>query len=337
MSSYTLRGSAELDAKIDAGLQRIAEVASPYCQAGVLLGGYGRGEGTPFIHPDRSQSPFNDYDLVVVIDKLDGNIRQTLQVLEKQLTAELGLPVDLYPYPKAALPKCEFSLLNYEMKWSHKVVWGDQSILTTMPEYPHNAIPFSEGTRLLMNRGKLLLDIKQRLAKPESLTDEERIHFTKFLFKVQLAFGDCALLAEGKYDISYTVKKARISDIPNCPNRDVVIAGYLKAIELKEWGDFQALAPFDVAAEFNIVRDVFQRFFAWYRSQYSSNECSVLKAIALNLRWNGCPLPCHPRLRLYDALQELLKDDPNRILLGQILFCHDNFSETFYTLQRRFS
>lgn len=337
MGKYTARGSAKLDAQISADMERIAEAASPHSLAGVLLGGYGRGEGTPFINPDGSQSPFNDYDLVVVVDQPTKAVREKLQTLESQLTAELGLPVDLYPYRKSALPSCEFSLLNYEMKHGHKVVWGDENILATLPDYPHGALPLSEGSRLLMNRGKLLLDLQQRLANPEPPTDEERIRFIKFIFKAWLAMGDCALLAEGKYDLSCTAKKTRIKSIGAIPDRDVVIAGYSKAIELKEWGDFHALVDFDWVNEFKATRNVFLRFFPWYRAQGAGRECSMLKAIALNLRWNGCPLLAHPRRRMYDALQELLTDDPDQILLGQILFCHDHFVEKFYELQRRFS
>jgi len=337
MSQYTVRGSVELDAQIDADLAHISKVASPHARAGVLIGGYGRGEGTPFISPDGSQAPFNDYDLVVVVDQLNSKVRQKFQTLEKQLSAELGLPVDLCPYAYSQLRRCEFSLLNYEMKYGNKVVWGDENVLAAMPDYSQNAIPLSEGSRLLMNRGKLLLDIQQRLANSEPLNDEERIHFIKFIFKTWLALGDCALLVGEKYDISYAVKKTRIPSVEACPGRDVVIDGYLKAVELKEWGDFLSLSDFDVTAEFKTVRDVFLRFFAWYRTQYSVRECSMLKAAALNLRWNGCPLLSHPRIRMYDALQELLADAPDKILLSQILFCQDHFSDAFYKLQRRFS
>ncbi|RKX35639.1 MAG: hypothetical protein DRP64_19235, partial [Verrucomicrobia bacterium] len=103
MGKYTTRGSTDLDAQIDADLRRIAKVTSPHAPSGVLLGGYGRGEGTPFINPDGSQSPFNDYDLVVVVDSLNGKVRQKFQTLEKQLTAELGLSVDLCPYRSSHL------------------------------------------------------------------------------------------------------------------------------------------------------------------------------------------------------------------------------------------
>ena len=325
MSLYTVRGSADLDARIGADMKRIAEVASPHCLAGVLIGGYGRGEGTPFISPDGTQVPFNDYDLVVIVDKLSDGIRQKFRALEKQLTAELGFPVDLYPSCKTTLPKCEVSLLNYEMKHGHKVAWGDEDILSALPDYPHDAIPLSEGSRLLLNRGKLLLDIRQRLANPEPLDEEERIRFIKFIHKVLLAFGDCALLAAGQYDVSYAVKKVRFPAIGYCPDRDFIVEGYLKAIELKDWGDFRSLESFDVETELQAVQEVFLRFMPWYRTQCSGREGSALKNVALNLKWIKRLCTAHPREQLYDAITDLLRGRPSIS------------AARFYELQRRFS
>lgn len=337
MNVYTVRGSTELDSHINADMERIAEAAAPHSLAGILIGGYGRGEGTPFIHPDGSQSPFNDYDLVVVVERLDNHVREHFRILEKDLSNELGLPVDLCPYALAHLRRCACSLLNYEMKYGHKIIWGDGDILAALPDYPPDSIPLFEGSRLLLNRGKLLLDIRQRLNDPQPLDEEERIRFIKFIHKILLAFGDCALLAASQYDISYTVKKSRIAEIHDLPDRNFVIEGYLKAIALKEWGDYHALAAVDLEAEFNIVRSVFLRFFPWYRALYSTRECSTFKAVALNLQWNRCPLPSHPRIRLYDALQEFLHETPDRLLLGQILSCSRNLEEKFYALHARFS
>lgn len=310
MSTYTVRGSEELDAKIDSDMHRITDAASPFSFAGVLLGGYGRGEGTPFINPDGSQSPFNDYDLIVIVDRLTTAVRQNLHALENQLTEELGLPVDLYPYRKASLSKCEFSLLNHEMKYGHKVIWGDESVLAAMPDYPHDAIPPSEGTRLLLNRGKLLLDIQRRLADPTPLNEEERIRFIKFIFKIRLAFGDCALLATGQYDISYSIKKMRIQNMGTCPDRDTVSKGYLEAIELKEWGDFRALESFDITVEFKATRTAFLRFLPWYRSQVPAPKHTA---------------PSWIRERLCSALMKRLQGRPGLP------------TKLFYILQRRFS
>ena len=337
MSLYTVKGSPEFDEKIEADLDHIAKTVAPDCEAGILLGGYGRGEGTPFILPDGTQAPFNDYDLIVIVPLVDIDARLHFQALEKKLTKEIGLPVDLCPYALKELPSREFSLLNYEMKHGHIVLWGPENSLDAMPLYPTADLPKSEGSRLLLNRGKLLLDIQQRLKNPDPLTHEERIRFIKFIHKVHLAFGDCALLASGQYDISYSVKKERISAIEKCPDREAIIKNYLAAIALKEWGDFQALEPYDIEKEFRRTRDLFQNFFPWYRTQHTPKECSFPKAVALNLRWNGRPLLRHPRFYLYDALAELLKDEPAESQLQQTLFSNGNFVERFYLLQRRFS
>ena len=325
MSKYTIKGSEALDARIDADLEAIRKKVSPHSEAGIILGGYGRGEGTPFIQADGSQAPFNDYDLVIIVETIGVHPRLLFKRLEKELTEQLGLTVDLYPYARHELPSREFSLLNYEMKYGHIVLWGNDDILDALPNYAPAAIPPFEGTRLLMNRGKLLLDIKRRLATAKPLTESERICFIKFIAKVHLAFGDAALLAAGQYDLSYAVKKKRISTIGPTPDREIVIASYLSAIELKEWGDYQPLANYDLEQQLVKTIDTFVRFLPWYRKHYKQRECSIPKAIALNLKWNHCINTHHPRVALYEALVDLLQNRP--------ALPH----ERFYELQRRFS
>jgi len=325
MSTYTIRGSEELDNKIDVHMEHIKKTVMPHCDALILLGGYGRGEGTPFIKPDGSQAPFNDYDMVVVVDTVNSAVRIHFQALERQLTEDLMIPVDLCPYAKSELPSREFSLLNYEMKYGHMVIWGDENILDALPDYPHDRIPLSEGSRLLLNRGKLLLDIKRRLSKAEALTERERLKFIKFIHKVKLAFGDAALLAAKQYDISYATKKGRIQEIGGCPERGVVIEGYREAVELKEWGDFRVFGDYDIPQAFNAVTETYLRFLPWHRTLYSTRECSALKAVALNLKWMNTFSVNHPRIQLYDAIVELLQD--------QSSMSH----ERFYELQRRFA
>lgn len=369
VGKYSVKGSPAFDALIDRHMQRIADEVwtssySKHWKALVLLGGYGRGEGTPQIEKDGAERPFNDYDLIVVTDKIGPLIKGALKHLEKRLTAELGLPVDLYPYLKKNLPRCEFSLLNYEMKYGHMVIRGDENILDRMPNYPHDQIPLSEGTRLLMNRGKLLLDIKTRLSTGRPLSREEHRRFLKFLFKANLAFGDCALLMRGAYDISYAVKKKRIQslDFGHLDDSRDIIDAYLQAVEFKEYGDFQPLETANLHMLFAGTEQRFRNFFLWYEQRRLNrkfhsikkyahtfpslgNEGFALKNAIHNLRTFGISaLPdvfAHPRLRLYAAIALLLAEhtDPSEVrwILRSRQASFEGLSEDFRKLQQTFS
>ena len=376
MSKYTVKGSDRFDARIDADMRRIADAvaASPHAalfRSLVLLGGYGRGEGTPFI-VNGEQQPFNDYDLVVVTEPLSRSrfaaVKTHLRELERRLSESIGLPVDLYPYPVNTLGSVEFSLLNYEMKYGHRVVWGDPDILRLMPDYPHDGIPLSEGTRLLLNRGKLLLDVRRALAAGVTVAADDRIRWWKFLLKAWLAFGDCALLIQGDYDIRYTVKKERILKYrtADMPEPDVMVDGYLHAIALKEWGDFAPLEGRDLATEFDRTRRYYVAFLEWYERRrvgvglanphryaaalaHRGRECSTAKAVMLNLSlfraraWqSGWALASvHPRARLYLALPRLLGDDDRSAELIPLLASptpeRRGVEDAFYRLRARLS
>jgi hypothetical protein len=369
MGKYSVKGSPAFDARIDADMKRISDAlyASGFSRhwiALVLLGGYGRSEGSPLIGPGGKEIPFNNYDMVVVTDTLDPLLKRALKKLEKELSGEIGLPVDLHPYLSSALPKCAFSLLNYEMKYGHRVIRGNQKILNRMPAYPRNAIPLSEGTRLLMNRGKLLLDIKRRLAQPEMLTHEEKERFLKFLFKADLAFGDCALLMRGAYDISYVVKRHRLPEIAlsGLDDARAFVTAYSRAIDFKEWADFQALDNGNVHLRFAETVQRYEQFFLWYERRrlnrkfqtlesyaryfpHLGKEGSPVKNAMQNLRTFGSgSLRCgfaHPRLRLYAALPLLLTRHADRDIIGRLLCSYETeFEELcheFYALQQKFA
>ena len=380
MSRYTLRGSPELDQRIDADLARVAAALAatpeaPLFRGLVLLGGYGRGEGTPLIR-DGAQFPFNDYDLIVVSQPLTrgrrAQVQACLRQLEERLTRDLGLPVDLCLYPANHLPGAEFSLLNYELKHGHRVVWGDPACLAALPAYPHNAVPLSEGTRLLLNRGKLLLDLRRRHRRTpvSAATPAEREQAVKFIFKAWLAFGDCALLLGRRYHLLYAEKKQRLTeaDLTGCADAPAIVRDYRRAIEFKEWGDARVFDTFDLQPELARAFATFQAFFFWYESgrlgaplpdaetyakqlRRAGREGGQCKALALNLmlfksrcltgpwRW----LAAHPRLRLYAILPGLVADDAPPAPLAARLLClpatasRDTVETEFLRLRLRLS
>ncbi|MDD3277121.1 MAG: hypothetical protein PHP93_08745 [Kiritimatiellales bacterium] len=376
MGKYSVKGSPAFDAHIDADMQHIADAVyasrfSKHWKALVLLGGYGRGEGSPLIQKSEVggqmseiELPFNDYDLIVVTDSLHPQLKRELKKLEKELSESVGLPVDLYPYLGKALPKCEFSLLNYEMRYGHRVIRGDSKILDAMPAYPHDAIPLSEGTRLLLNRGKLLLDIKRRLSQPEPLTHEDRLRFLKFMFKADLAFGDCALLLRGAYDLSYVTKRRLLpeTDLSGLDDSRAFVSAYDRAIDFKERADFRTLENSNIHLLFEDTARRYEAFFLWYEQRRLNRKFQTLEKYAHtfpNLGKEGSPLKnvihnfrafgpgglryglSHPRLRLYAALPLLLTKHADREEIRWLLHSYEggfeDLCQEFYALQQRFS
>jgi hypothetical protein len=111
------------------------------------------------------------------------------------------------------LPASAFSLMNAEMLWGHRVIAGDPRVLDAMPAMPFRRLPLGEFTRLVLNRGALLLLNRQRLASGEALDAEDQEVFFKYLFKAVLACGDARLAASGRYHPSYVTKLERLQSM----------------------------------------------------------------------------------------------------------------------------
>lgn len=362
MGKYTLESLPQLEERIDRDLKHImtAVQSLPESQAflgAVLLGGYGRGEGTPF-----NSEPFNDYDLVILGRPMSRWHRQKLQKqlhqLEATLTAQLGIAVDLYLHTPDSLRNAGPTLMNVEMKRGHRVVWGDPALLADFPYNSLSEVPLEEGTRLLLNRGRLLLEV-----------DSSELRLRKFIFKIYLAFGDCVLLALKQYDLYYANKAHRIVSACqsiNIPQKEWLIAAYQRAIEFKLRGDASLLFEGNLQELYEEAKRTYLTFFLWYEglrlgqpinsldeyqealAQHPEKGKQLLKAFALNGwlfgTWALRPKPVwmclHPRKRLFVALLVLLKEEQPKAdeELQRLLGCHlqgDLLLKRFKTLALR--
>jgi hypothetical protein len=201
----------------------------------VLIGGYARGEGG-FRHVDGKPEPYNDYDYFLVVG---GMTPAAVQVLKAQLlelghvlTARVGVEVDLAVLRLEALPRAEYSLMHAEMLWGYRVVAGDAAILAAMPRMPFAGLALAEFTRLMLNRGSLLLMNRNALATGTSGEPRQREQFMKYLFKAVLACGDARLAAAGQYHPSYSEKWQRLQRL-HWDGQERFLPQYRMALEAK--------------------------------------------------------------------------------------------------------
>jgi hypothetical protein len=210
-SRYTVKGDELFDQMLDKFLDRISKAVedsefSKEIAAVILGGGYGRGEGGVFICADGNKKLYNDLDLFIITrnlgcDKIN-NINKAMSALGKQLTEEIGVDIDFGPAKNIRdLSKLPFTMMWQELREGHIVIYGNKDILDSLPDYSLNELPFTEGVRLLLNRGTGLLFAKKKLEA--GLSDEdERDFIGRNLYKAALACGDVFLLANHKYSSS---------------------------------------------------------------------------------------------------------------------------------------
>jgi len=240
MNRYTPDGDATVEARISHDQQLIAAavtdlVPAAHFRALVLIGGYARGEGG-FRFVDGRPEPYNDYDYFVVVGGMGQPAVQALkpQLLElgHALTRQVGVEVDLAVLKAESLPGAEYSLMHAEMLWGHRVVAGDAEILAGMPPMPFARLGLAEFTRLMLNRGSLLLMNRRALETGTATEASGREQFMKYLFKAVLACGDARLAAAGCYHPAYAEKWRRLQQL-QWPRQAQFLPRYEMALEAK--------------------------------------------------------------------------------------------------------
>jgi rhamnosyltransferase len=226
--SYTFDGNAEVEARIamDQSLVSIYvrdAVPDEHFESLVLMGGYGRGEGG-YRLVDGKPAPCNDYDYFLVVKGMSrreaGALQTRLREVAERLEHMVGVEVDLAVLRKETLASAPFTLMNAEMKWGHRVIAGDRWVLQAMPAMPFDNLSLGEFTRLMNNRGALLLMNAKTLEGARDIVGEEREVFFRYLFKAVLACGDALLAMDGIYHPAYAEKRRRLTLVGELPCRD---------------------------------------------------------------------------------------------------------------------
>jgi hypothetical protein len=170
-------------------------------------------------------------------------MRHTLRYLDwarryprERLSHIVGVEVDLAVLGQESLASAPFSLMNAEMKWGHRVVAGDPRVLELMPAMPIDKLSLGEFTRLMNNRGALLLMNAMALESKQTAQGKELEIFFKYLFKAILACGDAMLARKGVYHPSYVEKQKRLKLFKSLPCPEFLKL-YKLAVEQKFYPD----------------------------------------------------------------------------------------------------
>ena len=348
---YTLDGDASAEARIARDQALIADavqtlLAPPKFRALVLMGGYGRGEGG-YVLRDGLAEPYNDYDYFVVVSGLDRprrhSLEQALAEQAKALERDVGVEVDFALLREEMLPKAEYSLMNAEMIWGHRVVAGVADVLKAMPPMPFNRLPLGEFTRLLLNRGALLLMNQKRLMSSPTLSAEEQEVFFKYLFKAILAVGDARLAGNQTYHPSY-VRKLDLLHAMDWEGKDEFMGLYAQAWENKFHPDYERYARETPAIWQEQVVRIWLETLSWFERMRTGKSigdwgaycspatpkgqgrgsCGGLRNVAITLRDFGSAEVLrhpswslrYPRERLISALPLLLSSSGTAVPLA---------------------
>jgi hypothetical protein len=179
--------------------------------------------------------------------------------------------VDFALLREERLPSAEYSLMNAEMIWGHRVVAGDPEVLGAMPSMPFSGLPPGEFTRLMLNRGALLLMNQKRLAGGSPLGAGEQEVFFKYLFKAVLACGDARLAGNGRYHPSY-VRKQDLLRSMDWDGKGQFADLYGEAWEAKFRPDYGRYAGEDAAAWQKRIVAVWLDTLLWFEQGRAGND-----------------------------------------------------------------
>lgn len=164
----------------------------------ILVGGFGRGEGSVLLDGKKCQ-PLNDYDLVVITDEMvseDELVEARLDLAEK-----CGIrQVDLSIKRRKDLASLKFTMANYDLINASFIIYGSLNLKRESPSWQASSLPKVEGVFPLF---LFLSSIVLSYPKSNSMTSQEIFWAYQQTTKSILGWSTAMLVFEGLYDSSY--------------------------------------------------------------------------------------------------------------------------------------
>lgn len=202
-------------------------------EAVILYGGYARNEGSWIIEQNGNCRPYNDYDILLVIENKIPIDR--IGFLRKELAEQIGIRwVDIDQKTPAELKKLKATIYNYDLKYASRVIQGDPNVFNLIPEINASRLPLKEAETLYITRLWTLLGSLDSKGLSVDREGEESRFFRNQMAKAVLAVVDALLLQKGAYHPSYKERIKRLDDL--FPEKD-------ELGELSKWALEEKLRP----------------------------------------------------------------------------------------------
>ncbi len=311
---FTVTGSPELEAKIGEQLAAISDdvqknLAPDLLDCLALGGGYGRGEGGALVR-DGVESPYNDYDLVLV-HLAPRRALSFLRDIEKKHTSASGIHVEIMPLHRKRVPRLPHALTWFELGRGHKVLLGDPHGLQALTKRRIDQVHPAEWGRLLMNRAVGLVFARWVLAgEPCSVlgAEDPDAFVTRQVEKAWLALGDVWLSERNAYHHLVWERKKRFAQLLS--DRPFWGDAYERAITFK-------LSPTMTRPRSELLREL-SELSGLYAPRLRRRRASPLRPLVGLLatvrhvsprRWLSAPPWAYPRERIRLAVSSELIGD----------------------------
>jgi len=208
---YSVNSNKKLDKRISSDMKIIvSKILTQFISVKsiFLVGGFGRGEGSVIEYQGEFQ-PINDYDLVVIGDCWVKNADKELFRKELALLTKIR-QVDIVLLNPNKLKKLKFTMFNFDLKYSSKLLYGSNSSLDKIPSWDPNKMPTIEAVRPLF---LFLSSILQAYPGKNVLKTEDIFWSYQQLTKSILGWSTAMLIFKGKYNPSYKKRNEIFQEI----------------------------------------------------------------------------------------------------------------------------
>lgn len=220
----------------------------------VLYGSYSRNEGSFFVNRFGDLIPYNDYDILLVVNKKLP--AKEIISLKNKLMEKIQIRwIDLSQKTIRELRKLKPSIFNYDLKYAGKVLYGEKNILDQIPQINASTLSLEEGNILFKTRMWTFLGSLDENGFKQDLVGDSSRFFRNQMAKAVLSIVDVCLLQKGAYHYSY---KQRVSSFKKLYSHKKELC------TLSEWALSEKIKPKAPFMENSEVKKLYEKVHKYY-------------------------------------------------------------------------